>query len=100
MARPGSDKPLTFEEALAQLEAIVTAIEEGKIGLQDAIVEYEKGMKLIRHCRGILSDAETKINQDPAASGNRRRQTVGRPHVPADRRGRRIRKRRKVETPK
>jgi exodeoxyribonuclease VII small subunit len=63
MAKPGSEKPPTFEEALAQLEAIVTAIEEGKIGLQDAIVEYEKGMRLIRHCRGILSEAEAKIQQ-------------------------------------
>ena len=63
MTKPGSEKPLTFEEALAQLEAIVTAIEEGKIGLQDAIVEYEKGMRLIRHCRGILSEAEAKIQQ-------------------------------------
>ena len=63
MTKPGSEKPPTFEEALRQLEAIVTAIEEGKIGLQDAIVEYEKGMRLIRHCRGILGEAEAKIQQ-------------------------------------
>ena len=63
MTKPGSEKPPAFEEALGQLEAIVTAIEEGKIGLQDAIVEYEKGMRLIRYCRGILSEAEAKIQQ-------------------------------------
>ena len=63
MAKQGTDKPPTFEEALAQLGAIVTAIEEGKTGLQDAVVEYEKGMSLIRHCRGILDAAEARIQQ-------------------------------------
>jgi exodeoxyribonuclease VII small subunit len=63
MAKQAADKPLTFEDALAQLETIVQAIEEGKIGLQDAIGEYEKGMKLIRHCRSILSEAEARIQQ-------------------------------------
>lgn len=57
------NKGPTFEEALAQLEAIVSAIEEGKIGLQQAVSEYEKGMKLIRHCRSVLADAEAKIQQ-------------------------------------
>ena len=57
------EKALTFEEALSQLEAIVSAIEQGKIGLQQAISEYEKGMALIRHCRGVLADAEAKVQQ-------------------------------------
>ena len=63
MAKQGSNKPPTFEEALAQLGKIVTAIEEGKIGLQDAVVEYEKGMKLIQHCRSVLADAEAKVQK-------------------------------------
>jgi exodeoxyribonuclease VII small subunit len=58
-----AQKEPTFEEALAQLEAIVTSIEQGKIGLQDAIVQYERGMKLIQHCRSVLGDAEAKIQQ-------------------------------------
>ncbi len=63
MSKQAGEKPLTFEEALAQLSAIVTGIEEGKIGLQDAVVEYEKGMALVRHCRGILDAAEARIQQ-------------------------------------
>ncbi|HSW45287.1 MAG TPA: exodeoxyribonuclease VII small subunit [Phycisphaerae bacterium] len=63
MGKPASDRQPTFEEALAELEAIVTAIEEGRIGLQEAIVEYEKGMKLVRYCRNILGEAEAKIQQ-------------------------------------
>lgn len=63
MAKNDPDKKLTFEQALSQLESIVSAIEEGKIGLEGAIAEYEKGMRLIQYCRSILADAEGKIQQ-------------------------------------
>lgn len=70
MPSPGSKQP-SFEEALSQLEAIALAIEEGKIGLQDSITEYEKGMKLIRHCRSILAEAEARIQQLQVAEDGR-----------------------------
>ncbi|UCD27712.1 MAG: exodeoxyribonuclease VII small subunit [Planctomycetota bacterium] len=57
------NKEPTFEEMLTQLESIVSAIEEGKIGLQQAIKEYEKGMKLIQSCRKVLTEAEARIQQ-------------------------------------
>ncbi len=56
-------KRLKFEEALAGLEDIVNAIEQGKIGLEESIGRYEEGMALIRHCRGILAEAELKIQK-------------------------------------
>ena len=58
-----ADGTPTFEEALAQLETIVTSIEQGKTGLQESIAQYEKGMKLIQYCRSVLTDAEGKIQQ-------------------------------------
>lgn len=67
MAKQNAEQKLTFEQALSQLESIVSSIEEGKIGLQDAISEYEKGMRLIQHCRSILTEAEGKIQQLQAA---------------------------------
>ena len=51
----------TFEEALAELEKIVAEVEQGKIGLEQSIVRYETGMKLIKYCRGILDSAEKRI---------------------------------------
>ena len=63
MAKQNAEKKLTFEEALTQLESIVSAIEEGKIGLEDSICEYEKGKRLIQYCRSILTEAEGKIQQ-------------------------------------
>ena len=55
----------------AQLEAIVTSIEQGKIGLQESIAQYEKGMRLLQYCRSVLTDAEAKIQQlQLGADGN------------------------------
>ena len=52
---------LTFEQAIAKLEAIVAKIEEGKVPLEKAIEEYAEGIELIDRCRGILEAAEKKI---------------------------------------
>lgn len=58
----------TFEEAMKQLETIVQGIEQGKIGLEESIKQYEAGMALIRRCRAVLAEAELKI-QHLQASG-------------------------------
>ena len=60
----------TFEEAMKRLETIVQAIEQGKIGLEESIKQYEEGMALIRRCRGVLSDAELKIQHLQAAGAD------------------------------
>jgi len=56
-----SKKKPSFEEALAQLEAIATDIEQGKIGLEESITRYEEGMKLVQRCREIITNAEQRI---------------------------------------
>jgi len=56
-------RKLTFEEALGQLEKIAEQIEQGKIGLEESITQYERGMALVKQCREILSKAEHKIQQ-------------------------------------
>ena len=57
----GKAKPLKFEDAIEQLEAIIEGIESGDIGLEQSLAEYEKGMKLIGQCRSILGRAEKRI---------------------------------------
>lgn len=56
-------KKPTFEEALAELERIAEEIERGQIGLEESIDRYEEGMKLVRHCRDVLSKAEHRIQE-------------------------------------
>ena len=60
MTEPKPQKQ-TFEQAMTQLEKIVTDVEQGQIGLEDSITKYEQGMKLIQHCRNILEKAEKRI---------------------------------------
>ncbi len=55
--------PLSFEQAIARLEKIVDAMEQGKIGLEDSVKHFEEGMGLISRCRNVLSEAELKIQQ-------------------------------------
>ena len=54
---------LSFEEAIKELTSIVGSIEQGEIALQDSLQQYEKGMALIKHCRGILQTAEKRIEK-------------------------------------
>jgi len=54
---------LSFEDAIKELSGLVGKIEQGQIPLQDSIQQYEKGMALIKHCRGILEKAEKRIEK-------------------------------------
>ncbi len=63
------DKPLNFEESIAQLERIVEQIAAGKVGLEESLVMYEKGMELVQRCRAILDSAEKRIEILSAAGG-------------------------------
>ena len=54
---------LKFEDAIGQLEKIVDEIEAGDVSLETSLAQYEKGMALIKHCRGILQKAEKKIEK-------------------------------------
>ncbi len=52
----------TFEDSLNELEKIATNLENGELGLEEAIKEFEKGMKLSKECTEKLDDAEKRIN--------------------------------------
>jgi exodeoxyribonuclease VII small subunit len=52
---------LSFEDALAALEAIVRNLESGNQKLEDAITAYERGAALKRHCESKLAEAEARV---------------------------------------
>jgi len=56
-----SNEPLNFEQSLARLEEIARGLEDNKLGLNDSLVIYEEGVKLLRQCQGLLQQAERKI---------------------------------------
>ena len=54
---------LSFEEANAQLEAAVNALQDGQMPLERALQYYEEGMKLAQHCNSLLQKAELRVHQ-------------------------------------
>jgi exodeoxyribonuclease VII small subunit len=52
---------MSFEDALAALEAIVRGLESGQQKLEDAITAYERGAALKKHCESKLAEAEMRV---------------------------------------
>ena len=52
---------MSFEEALAALEAIVRGLESGQQKLEEAITAYERGAALKKHCEEKLAHAEARV---------------------------------------
>ncbi len=58
-----------FEQALAEVESIIQRIEEGQLGLEEQIAEYERGVRLLRRCREVLTRAEQRVQEIDAELG-------------------------------
>ena len=54
---------LTFEQALDQLEKIVSDLERGDVSLDESIKTYERGEALKKHCGTLLRAAEDKVEK-------------------------------------
>jgi exodeoxyribonuclease VII small subunit len=50
-----------LEQTLEDLEQLVAKLEEGEMPLNQAVKEFERGIKLTRQCQAVLKDAEQKI---------------------------------------
>lgn len=55
-------KELTFEEAIENLEKIVTELEAGELPLDKSVENFKKGMELSDYCSKLLDDAEKTIS--------------------------------------
>ena len=67
-----SEKPIeqmTFEEALAELEGVVTRLERGDVALDDSINLYERGAQLRARCQQKLAEAEEKVSRITLGDG-------------------------------
>jgi len=52
---------LPFEQSLLELERVVRDLEDGRLGLDEALQRYEQGIGLIKRCHGKLRQAEQRI---------------------------------------
>ena len=69
MPKPSSKKiektveELSYEEALAELEEIVSALEGEQNQLDESIKLFERGQALAARCSALLEAAELKVRQ-------------------------------------
>jgi len=54
---------LTFEEAFAQHESAIAALQDGQMPLESALQLYQDGMKLAQYCNELLQKAELSVQQ-------------------------------------
>lgn len=54
-------KKLTFEEAMARLEEVVSRLERGDVPLEEAMTLFEEGTALMKQCAQTLDKAEQKV---------------------------------------
>jgi exodeoxyribonuclease VII small subunit len=52
---------LTFDQSLAELDRVVRDLEDGQLGLEDALARYEVGVGLLKRCYTQLREAEQRI---------------------------------------
>ena len=58
-----SEKENTFEENLAQLEALVKKLESGNLDLDESLKIYEDAIVLRERCRKFLDESERKVQK-------------------------------------
>ena len=56
-----SESSPTFESALAELETIVTRMEDGQLSLEQSLTAYKRGAELLKLCQAQLADAQQQV---------------------------------------
>jgi exodeoxyribonuclease VII small subunit len=58
MSKPSE---LSFEQALAELEKIVSKMESGELSLEQALATHKRGLELARFCQQRLEAAQQQV---------------------------------------
>ena len=56
-----SGQPTRYEDALAELERLVQAMDSGQMPLDKLIETYRRGAELLEYCRGRLEVVEDQV---------------------------------------
>ncbi|CAN5343415.1 exodeoxyribonuclease VII small subunit [soil metagenome] len=77
MSETADPAALSFEEALARLEAIVQQLERGDVPLEKSIDLYAEGDRLRAQCQKRLESAQARIEQIVTGPGGEAAGTQG-----------------------
>jgi exodeoxyribonuclease VII small subunit len=61
--KPSSAETLNYEQALTELDDLLSALENEPCGLEKSVTMFERGKALIEHCQKLLDSAELKVRQ-------------------------------------
>lgn len=58
-----TEKTPNFEETLADLEKLVTKLEDGDLSLDESLAEFKRGIDLTRQCQSALDQAQQTVDE-------------------------------------
>ena len=63
--QPGLEIPvdpnLRYEQAVKELEMLISDMESGKFSLEETLLAYQRGAALLKHCQGMLAQVEQQV---------------------------------------
>ena len=63
MAAKKEEKKLSIEEAFAEIDDKIKALENDDISLEDSFKEYQQGMELLKYCHEAIAEVEQKVQK-------------------------------------
>lgn len=54
-------QPASFEQAMAELEQLVTQMEAGALPLEASVAAYQRGSELVKYCAAQLDKVESQV---------------------------------------
>ena len=54
-------QPVSFEDAMAELEQLVAQMEAGELPLEASVAAYKRGSELVKFCAGQLDRVESQV---------------------------------------
>ena len=58
-----TEETMTYDEALQQLEALVTQLERGGKNLDETLAMFEEGTALLKRCQDELGEVEGRLTE-------------------------------------
>jgi exodeoxyribonuclease VII small subunit len=55
------DPGLRFEQAVKELEKLISDMESGKFSLEETLLAYQRGAALLKHCQAMLAQVEQQV---------------------------------------
>ena len=55
------DPYLRYEQAVKELEKLISDMESGKFSLEETLLAYQRGAALLKHCQAVLAQVEQQV---------------------------------------